>query len=747
MLKVECESCKAPYQIDERRVPAAGLKMRCPKCGHSFVVKNPAAAGAGAPEAPAKPAGPPPPPRVAARPAAAAPVPPPAPAPAPPKPPPPAPKAASMPAALSIGDLDLPAVAADLPAPAAPAPKPHAPSVQKRTMMGVPGPANSPGGSPRIVKAATPAFAAPAPAPAKPDFDLGLDAPDFADLPSPAADLPSAARPAPPKPPARVAPKATMAFGADPFGEADLPSPALDDLPSPANIGLPAPANVGLPAAAKVGLPSAAARQPMPPKRATVAFGEIDLPTAAQDLPAIANALPAVAQALPAVAQALPSVAQALPSVAQSLPVPMPNAHHLPTPAAEPDFGAGDSLPPAFGGGGGGGGGGDDFGELELPRAPLNDPPAARGFGDVGFGESPHVPPVPRAASPVTSLFDENPFSSVAPPKAGGGADDGGFGELELPVPPQETQGHSFADPLPQSERGSVGGMAFGELDLGGGATPSQMPGGNSLGDNPFGEASLGSVIQPPPAPTGVELSRVASFGSLEGADARASGSEGFGAPADASLDGGPRVRRERGANVQHKPLPWMAIIGVVLGVIILGGVGTTFTRLGPFGYSFFFDTTHAAEYARLADAALQTVHQGLSTDMFADAKAVSDAVAAQRAAKPRARALTAVAAIAELETEMRFGKDPDRANRVKVWLTTEIPEPRTPDKVKYLDVALAAVSALDREKDKARAGFDAAAHKYGSDPIQQDIAFLRGELELRSGEGPAATAAFAKAL
>src|SRR5579883_3143599 len=47
MLKVECESCKAPYQIDERRVPPAGLKMRCPKCGHSFLVS--AAAPAPAP--------------------------------------------------------------------------------------------------------------------------------------------------------------------------------------------------------------------------------------------------------------------------------------------------------------------------------------------------------------------------------------------------------------------------------------------------------------------------------------------------------------------------------------------------------------------------------------------------------------------------------------------------------------------------------------------------------------------------
>src|SRR5437588_12546799 len=44
MFKVECEGCKAPYQVDERRVPPTGLKMRCPKCGTSFVVQTPGAA-------------------------------------------------------------------------------------------------------------------------------------------------------------------------------------------------------------------------------------------------------------------------------------------------------------------------------------------------------------------------------------------------------------------------------------------------------------------------------------------------------------------------------------------------------------------------------------------------------------------------------------------------------------------------------------------------------------------------------
>jgi cellulose synthase operon protein C len=41
MFKVECLGCQAPYQVDERRVPEKGLKMRCPKCGTTFKVEPP----------------------------------------------------------------------------------------------------------------------------------------------------------------------------------------------------------------------------------------------------------------------------------------------------------------------------------------------------------------------------------------------------------------------------------------------------------------------------------------------------------------------------------------------------------------------------------------------------------------------------------------------------------------------------------------------------------------------------------
>ena len=113
MLRVECESCHAPYQVDERRVPPQGLKMRCPKCGHTFSVTKPATEGDDALPALRAPKAPPP------KPAAAAPADLPAvraggpPRPGPPRPPPPVPQRPAAPTAAAPPKPDL----ADLPAP------------------------------------------------------------------------------------------------------------------------------------------------------------------------------------------------------------------------------------------------------------------------------------------------------------------------------------------------------------------------------------------------------------------------------------------------------------------------------------------------------------------------------------------------------------------------------------------------------------------------------------------------------
>ncbi len=46
MVNVECPGCSAPYSVSEKRIPAGGLKMRCPKCGTSFMVEDPQGAPA-----------------------------------------------------------------------------------------------------------------------------------------------------------------------------------------------------------------------------------------------------------------------------------------------------------------------------------------------------------------------------------------------------------------------------------------------------------------------------------------------------------------------------------------------------------------------------------------------------------------------------------------------------------------------------------------------------------------------------
>lgn len=53
MFRVECTSCKAAYQVDERRVPAKGLTMKCPKCRESFLVSPPDKPAEPVPQAPA----------------------------------------------------------------------------------------------------------------------------------------------------------------------------------------------------------------------------------------------------------------------------------------------------------------------------------------------------------------------------------------------------------------------------------------------------------------------------------------------------------------------------------------------------------------------------------------------------------------------------------------------------------------------------------------------------------------------
>ena len=242
-MKIACPGCKAEYNIEDSRIPPAGLNMKCPKCMATFAVRKegaapPAAArpppgpppgarpGAvplpgGPPPGARPPAGPPPGARAVPLPGGppkAAPPPPARPPPgavplpgAPPRPPPPA-AAAPSPDEFDLGAMDF----------EAPAPPPPPPAAADSGGFGIdfdelPGPADAPppppappsggfdaggfeldmgegvGNSTRVI-AKPPSLdtAPPPPPPAAPDFAADFGAMDFSEGSTTAAAPPQA---------------------------------------------------------------------------------------------------------------------------------------------------------------------------------------------------------------------------------------------------------------------------------------------------------------------------------------------------------------------------------------------------------------------------------------------------------------------------------------------------------------------------------------------------------------------------
>jgi predicted Zn finger-like uncharacterized protein len=650
MLKVECEACKAPYQIDERRVPPAGLKMRCAKCGHSFLVTNPAAGGPGAQATSAVPKAT-------------------------------APTAPAMPAAA------------------------------KRTMVGVGSPVAAPGAPPRAappVNAPPPtgrAAAAPL-GPARPpipsDFPAALGSLEETDLPVVSAGLPVAAAPkqpprAPPLPPRATAAKKDDAA----FGSIDLDLPAVP---------------AGLPTA-KAGAKAVAKPVAQPTMKSGGAF-EIDLPTPAANLPVRKpdhgiTDLPVVAADLPVHAASLPVVSASLPVPAASLPVP---AASLPVPAA--------SLPvPAA--------------SLPVAAAGL---PTARGFGEIDLPSlTESLPSVPGSDRHLPATMDSDRQMPALPGSGSSGAPHaaGGFGEIELPAevppavaPPQfgspASNSTEFDDLVleehPRSNRPSgpavrgagTGGMAYGEVEFGGDAAA------------PAVDAAIG-VEEParPSAADGPSPARV-----------EAAISAPVSLPSPAARERPPVVRAKR-------PLG-RRIAFLVLVLALAGGAALEFaTPYGAFGRHIIEDKIHAGDYKAATLAAIGDFDKASAPDTYDVARGAGDAAAAAHQRTPRALALDAYAAFADYAISVRFGQDTSHAPRGK-QLLSELP----PDaKVDYRDVALAAQAADAGEVDKARKGLDTASRQYAAaDPIQGDVALLRGAIELAAKDGNAALAAFKRA-
>ncbi|MBI2394245.1 MAG: zinc-ribbon domain-containing protein [Deltaproteobacteria bacterium] len=604
-VKVECESCKAPYTIDERRIPAAGLRVRCPKCTKTFVVKKPGDAPAStrdaAPDSASTAVGTP---GVGGGESLAA---------LPAKPPPGVPVTASPPDAF--GEIDLPAPVspsdAGLPAPKAPAKKPvikgtalglgglvpgvvAAAGVQARPQDGAALPAVPARRAPEADLPAMPARRAPEPGGTLSDrrgFDVDLPAARAeADLPAARgveADLPAA--------------RAAAASTHGGFGEIDLPAvgraapraaakPSFEiDLPSPAAPKVPTKTQQGfddLPAPA-ADLP--AARPRAPGKTTKAEFGEIDLPAVGgrADLPAVGGRadLPAVGGRadLPAIGGRadLPAIGGRadLPAPGGQRDLPATRAAstqnlgemefgaHLPAVAAtaanlpavgrlaprEPSVAI--PSPDVFGGG-------RDFAVAQTAIGPGYQPPAPPsdlgGFGELELpGPGAPAPHAPDPWGPPPGDFGLRSGTARGFGEVDLGADVGTSPRAATGVDASGVNAPSLAPPMgmPVAPSGGGGSSDFGELELPG-------PGMGALGASPTAETfsagpgglSLDSYA-PPGAPGeaayGTEASTIGSAGQI---DSRATGGVGFGevdlggGSADDALEFGAIPEEKRGS-------------------------------------------------------------------------------------------------------------------------------------------------------------------------------------------------------
>ncbi len=572
MFKVECPGCNAPYQVDERRVPATGLKMRCPKCGTSFKVDAPAEAREPSSGTAPEEAAAPPPPRRLGR------------------------------------NSPLKSTMLGVPPPGAGGP----PGLRARTGEGT-GPVRTFSGAYDEVDLPTVGGRATAPEPPKPALpEADLPAPvanrhDRADLPAAAPPRPRPRAPEPPPPP--PAPRRPRQAEPVPeLGDVDLPaalSVKLKPPQPPGDVDLPVVGRASAkqdPAAKKPPVASASSTRETEPEpvipdlpsvgfaRPQSGFGEIDLPSTVQgksppppsarefaldleaDLPSAAAefpGLPSPAAGLPALSADLPAPGAELPNPFAALPTP---AAGLPSPAAglpSPSVG----LPsPAAG----------------LPRVsapPLATPSPALPSGGSGlslatedFSAVPplaEAPPRPAGASgqhrSVGAGAQSHPALRLAEPREH-------FGELELPqgapAAPAASAAALVADfgagssvAGPQVVRQAGGGVAYGEVNLDGAdALPPAEP---AVATAAADDMEFGAIPQEVPKPA----TRVQAPGVVRPAPAPAPAS----AVAARESTDLPRARpgKRRGGRVVAQVIALVAIGGGAQALVpVLGPVG-----------------------------------------------------------------------------------------------------------------------------------------------------------------------------
>ncbi len=746
MIHVECPACAAPYDFDERRLPAGGLKMRCPKCSASFRVGPDGVQESSSEKK--KPIAPPVPTEAVSG-------------------------KASGP---GFGDLS------DLPAPS---------SVAR---SGVTRPGVNKSGANKPGKPPPPKGLVPPPktGSSKARSKFGTD---LADLPAPSTksggssgvDLPAPRRiappvppnagpkvapPAPPKPPAAKprAPIAPEVPAPDPLDEVDLPavlggpvsSPAgrsdaavsdagLADLPAPAGprgdlADLPAPSRKGglvdLPAPsgsagfgeldlpmpshalsgassaqASPGGPSGSRRSgrkggasfdsgldlPMPKPAPAVAadpFGEsldLPMPSSGADLP-----MPSQGLDLP-----MPSSGADLPMASQSLDLPMPSA--------------GTDLPVASQG-------------LDLPMPSTGtDLPMPSAGADLPVGRDGFDLPAPEmlGGARTNPAGESDPLGGLNPPGAVDPLSDGLPAlddDLALPEP-------RMREPTAELDSGGVG---YGEVDLGGDPFGGTADAG--LGAPGMGEEGIGDELEFADFP---EDDGALSDGALPGPGGAMDASAGVSsstAPFAPELEAEQRRSRPSPVAAPKKRGKALLAVGVVMGVLVLVGGALKFTPYGIFGVYVLERFLPSAGDEATVRSVIDKAENLAKSDTYSDARSALSALAQARRTAGLNRRLLARSLMHEALFQLRYGAHPASAARAS-GILSRLTE-RSLD-APGISLALAADSARRSEFGTAIGHLAKARSESAGDPY---LPLVAGEIYLAQGELKKAEEAFRKA-
>jgi tetratricopeptide (TPR) repeat protein len=331
-----------------------------------------------------------------------------------------------------------------------------------------------------------------------------------------------------------------------------------------------------------------------------------------------------------------------------------------------------------------------------MPSAAKDSTAMLATFGEIELPREATVDPVsaPRASAP-----------SSAPPASPD------FRDLELYDKALSPTRPSAGPPVAGDALRSGGGMSFGEVEL------------STAEGRPLPDTATG--VEVPVSPSGGPTPNF-----VPAAEPAAT------APVRAVR---PRERLEAPAKRSAGKVVTVAL--VVAGV--LGGAALELTPAGAFGYLYGEDLVYAKAYDRATAATIAATEKSLGSDTYDAAKQALELAAAAHSRTPRATALAAYAALVDSAVGVRFGPDAARGSRARQLLS----ELASHDSVRYRDIAVAAQAADAGELDKARAALDVASKRDPGDPIQVEVALLRGEVELTAGDAPRALAAYQHAL